>query len=72
MLSLVVSHRIRKVFTRFYLIHAFQNAVIVLKTAFGDFAFLNRFTMAQPDRYRVYSRGICKRLNNHGIRQSRW
>jgi hypothetical protein len=34
-----------KVFTRFYLYlrHAFQNAVVVLKTAFGDLAVLYRF-----------------------------
>ena len=34
---------IRKVFTRFYLRHAFQNAVVVFKSAFGDFPFLHRF-----------------------------
>jgi len=35
--------RIRKVFTRFYLRHAFQNTVIVFETGFRDFSFLNRF-----------------------------
>ena len=41
----MISHRTRKSFTRFYLYlrHAFQDAVVVLKTAFGDLAVLYRF-----------------------------
>lgn len=45
MLSLMISHRTRKSFYAFYLylLHAFEDAVVVLKTAFGDLAVLYRF-----------------------------
>ena len=45
MLSLMISHRTRKSFYAFYLYlrHAFRDAVVVLKTAFGDLAVLYRF-----------------------------
>ncbi len=65
--SLIVSHRIRKVFTRFYLRHAFQNTVKFSKRVSAIFPSSTASRIAQPDRYRVCNRDIYTDLNSHGI-----